>query len=52
MSTFVYLLETALFSKINHLTSKNVYLRLLLSTFHVWCGGVLFGINGLSATDA
>jgi hypothetical protein len=35
MSTFVYLLETAIFSKINHLTSKHVYFRLLLSTFHV-----------------
>jgi hypothetical protein len=52
MSTFVYLLETAVFSKINNLTSKHVYFRLLLSTFHVRRGGVSFEINGLSATDA
>jgi hypothetical protein len=52
MSTFVYLLETAVFSKIKHLTSKHVYFRLLLSTFHIGRGGVSFGINGLTATDA
>ncbi len=34
MSTFVYRLEKEVFSKIKHLTSKHVYFRLLLSTFH------------------
>ena len=52
MSTFVYRLEEAVFSKIKHLTSKHVYFGLLLSTFHVGRGVVLFEINGLTATDA
>jgi hypothetical protein len=52
MSTFVYRLEKVVFSKIKHLTSKNVYFRLLLSTFHVGLGVVSFEINGLTATDA
>jgi hypothetical protein len=52
MSTFVYRLEKAVFSKIKHLTSKHVYFRLLLSTFHVGLGVVSFEINGLTATDA
>ena len=34
MSTFVYRLAKEVFSKIKHLTSKHVYFRLLLSTFH------------------
>ena len=33
-------------------SGKNVYFCILLYTFHVWPGPVLFGINGLSATDA
>ena len=52
MSTFVYLPEKSVFSKIKYLTSKNVYFCILLTTFHVWHGGVLFEINGLTATDA
>ena len=41
-STFVYLLQKAVFSKIKHLTKKNVYFRILLTTFHVRRGVVLF----------
>jgi hypothetical protein len=52
MSTFVYLVEKALFNEINELTSKNVYFYILLTTFHIGSRGVSFGINGLSATDA
>lgn len=50
MSTIVYRLEKAVFSKIKHLTSKHVYFRLLLSTFHVRRKVVSFYINGLDAT--
>ena len=52
MSTFVYLPQKAVSSKIKGLTSKNVYFCILLHTVHVWRGGVLFEINGLSATEA
>jgi hypothetical protein len=34
------------------LSRKHVYFCPLLHTFHVWLGQVLFGINGLNATDA
>ena len=35
MSTLVYRIEKVVFSQIRYLTSKNVYFRLLLSTFHI-----------------
>jgi hypothetical protein len=52
MSTLVYRIEKAVFSQIKYLTSKNVYFRLLLPTFHIRRRGVSFGINELTATDA
>jgi hypothetical protein len=48
MPTFVYRVEKSRLAKSKSWPKT----CLLLSTFHVWAGRVLFGINGLSATDA
>lgn len=52
MLTFVYPVQNSVFNEIKELIRKDVNLCILLHTVEVSRRAVLFGINGLTATDA